>query len=33
MDGFIPIHLAAKKEKKNGFEKEEDGEDEEMGLG
>ena len=34
MDSFIPIHLAAKKEKKNGFErKEEDGEDEEMDLG
>ena len=29
-DGFIPIHLVAKK--KNGFEREGDGEDEEMGL-
>ena len=31
-DGFIPIHPIAKKEKKR-FEREEDGEDEEMELG
>ena len=33
-DGFILIHPVAEKEKKNGFDREEEGgEDEEMGLG